>query len=99
MRIKYASATGSQYGQFVVYADNEEERAILKTFLSAPKNKYKFWLHGYGGRMGMTYEHFNFGWGNVIPQWEYYKKGKLRIALAYMFTYCSEFFLKLARKV
>jgi hypothetical protein len=56
-------------GQFVVEAENEQERAILSSFLSAHSDKqWRFWLHGmtYGVGVGLT--SFNFGWIQWPPR-------------------------------
>ena len=63
MKIEFKSATGCPFGQFVVSAENEQDSAILETFLQPQYNwkKWKFW------RNGETYSNghvrgFNFGW-------------------------------------
>ena len=64
MKIRYAEATGCPAGQFVVEAENDVERAILKNFCSFPdyaKDKWEFHIHGksygYSGQNS-----FNFGY-------------------------------------
>ncbi len=62
MKIRFADATGCPFGQFVVYAETEEEKAIMRLFLKGMEGpRWKFWLHGYsvGSTKGET---FNFGW-------------------------------------
>jgi hypothetical protein len=64
MRIELSDSTGRPEPQFVVYAENEQDRMFLKMFLTIPdytKEKLYFNLHGHGGQ-GKKYEHFNFGW-------------------------------------
>lgn len=64
MRVQFAESTGDHLGQFVIYAESEMERAILKNFLKGGEaHKMQFCIHG------MTYEgykpgisSFNFGW-------------------------------------
>lgn len=100
MRIRYTDATGCPYGQFVVNADNDQEKAILSSFVHADRNKWRFHLHGYGLRaLESGISNFNFGWVNHTPKWKYYKRGKIRIWLAYTFSYLSDLFLELARKI
>jgi len=62
MRIEYHISTGNPFGQFVVFAESEQDRTILNNFMF-PKKDMKFWLHG------ATYDcrsqgpsSFNFGW-------------------------------------
>jgi len=62
MRIKFAEATGCPYGQFVVYADTEEDRIIIKKFFEAGKNEWKLWHHGTTYSVDRGLEAFNFGW-------------------------------------
>lgn len=62
MRIEFAKSTGCPYGQFVVYAENEQDCAMLEIFLQgAGDRNYRFWRHGetyYNGHI----RGFNFGW-------------------------------------
>ena len=63
MRIRFAPSTGCPFGQFVVEAESQEDRALLACFLSAPYAEWKFHQHGVGymgGLDGPT--NFNFGW-------------------------------------
>jgi len=49
MRIRVAEQTGHPVPQFVVYADDETERAILGAFTNYKQNSkqpVQFWLHG-----------------------------------------------------
>ena len=63
MRVKYCSVTGCPYGQFVIYADTDQERAILSYFISADRKLWRFWLHGisYKGDLPGPYA-INFGY-------------------------------------
>lgn len=65
MKIRYAVATGCPHGQFVVEAESDVERAILRAFLDpgmAPSG-WKFHLHGFGYRGDVDGPcSFNFGW-------------------------------------
>jgi hypothetical protein len=61
MRVRFASATGCPFGQFIIEAESKEDEALLACFLSAPHEEWTFWRHG------STYGHyspasFNFGW-------------------------------------
>ena len=63
MRIEYKKSTGSPFGQFIVFAENELERIILHNFLMADKNTWKFWLHGGTYSCDLDdYTSFNFGY-------------------------------------
>jgi hypothetical protein len=69
MKIEYAEATGCSLGQFVVSAENKQENAILRAFLSGHScngGDWKFHLHGWGGENGRT-DSFNFGWAKDLP--------------------------------
>jgi len=64
MKIRYAIATGCPAGQFVVYAENEEEQAILNNFIFFPdyaKDEWIFWKHGSTHDSGRITS-FNFGY-------------------------------------
>ena len=66
MRIQIADSTGRPEPQFVVFAENECDRHILKMFCKAKeisKVPLKLWLHGSSMSsdvQGIT--SFNFGW-------------------------------------
>ena len=66
MKARIADSRGVPVPQFIVEAENEIERQVLKTFCMLPswmQDKYEFWLHGYcisGDVDGVT--SFNFGW-------------------------------------
>ena len=52
-------------GQFIVYAEDEMERAILRRFVNHRKG-WKFWLHGSNTKCDLSgVSSFNFGWINV----------------------------------
>lgn len=65
MKVRYASATGSPYGQFIIEAETELDRDLLYNFLYPShhnlKEKEEFWLHGYVFK-DSGYTSFNFGW-------------------------------------
>lgn len=62
MRIEFASSTGCPYGQFVVYADTSQDRAILECFLKGTFDKnFQFHKHSQTWINGHI-EAFNFGW-------------------------------------
>lgn len=61
MRIEYREATGCAHGQFVVYAQDETESAILRAFLGAPPDKWEFCHHG-STYSDSRVQSFNFGW-------------------------------------
>lgn len=71
MRIEYAESTGCPYGQFVVYADTPQDRAILAAFLQGDHDHdWKFWRHGASYKCDSLGPYaFNFGWVKV-PEWE-----------------------------
>jgi hypothetical protein len=49
-------------GQFVVRAENDIERAILRRFVRMGEKGYKFRLHSYGGLCeNFGWDTFNFG--------------------------------------
>lgn len=64
MRIEFRPATGCPYGQFVVTAESEGDRAIISNFFQADREGWEFGLHGYGGPAdGFPWPaNFNFGW-------------------------------------
>lgn len=70
MRIEYAASSGDPYGQFVVYADTPQDRAILDSFLQAGHNHdWTFWRHGASYKCdGLGPYAFNFGWIKT-PGW------------------------------
>ena len=61
MKVKWAHATGCPYGQFIIESESQLDQDLLRTFVSADRDQWKFWMHGHGGRM-ITTQHFNFGW-------------------------------------
>jgi len=64
MKIRLSDSTGRPEPQFVVEAENEEDRLFLKMFIYSPlysKDKLIFHLHGHSGsNTGIS--SFNFGW-------------------------------------
>ncbi len=64
MRVEYTTATGCPYGQFVIMADNEQDRAILDNFIKAGySGEWEFWRHGASYRCGENGAYaFNFGY-------------------------------------
>jgi hypothetical protein len=64
MRIKIAESKGCPAPQFVVIAETDQERAILKIFchINDYSNKHwKFYFHGCTYEQGIE-SAFNFGW-------------------------------------
>jgi len=64
MRIEIADSMGCPVTQFVVHAENDLDRFILKAFLTFPdnaKDKWVFRKHGYTCD-DSGYRSFNFGW-------------------------------------
>lgn len=65
MRVRFAAATGCPMGQFVIEAENDDERAILRQFVNTDQKVWRFWLHGTSGTLRVPYtgpDSFNFGW-------------------------------------
>ncbi len=65
MKIRAADSTSVPIPQFVVEAENETDRQILKAFCQVPHHtkNWQFRMHGYVGQSdidGVT--SFNFGW-------------------------------------
>ena len=69
MKIRYASATGCPAGQFLVEAENDAERAVLRQFVNFPdyaKDNWRFHLHGWSAQSGVDgIVAFNFGWAKA----------------------------------
>lgn len=69
MKIRFTSSTNVPYGQFVIEAENEADRAVLGCFLTPSiqglHKEWKFVLHGRGWNCdhvdGGPYS-MNFGW-------------------------------------
>lgn len=61
MKIIYRPATNCPSGQFVVYAENETDRQILRDFFSADLKDWKWHLHGHTVDIEGIHT-FNFGW-------------------------------------
>ncbi len=70
MKIRAADSTGCPFPQFVVEAESESDRIILKAFLSpqtftkpGEPQPWLFHLHGCGSKSDVDgYTSFNFGW-------------------------------------
>lgn len=68
MKVRVADSAGCPFPQFVVEAETEQERIILKAFLSpmtfSRPSDPQPWIFGlYGSvRGGNGYTSFNFGW-------------------------------------
>jgi hypothetical protein len=68
MRIRFASATGDPYGQFIVEAESQLDKELIENFLKGLYDeKFKFWLHGTTYTCG-GYTSFNFGWTKGIQK-------------------------------
>ena len=64
MKIRIADSTNRPEPQFVVEAESDNDRHILKMFCQIShhsKVKLKFWMHGYSSDPN-GYQSFNFGW-------------------------------------
>lgn len=64
MKVEIGDSTGCPVPQFIIKAETEQDRAILKSFVSLPKyakDSWKFSLHGYTLENGDIWS-FNFGW-------------------------------------
>ena len=69
MKIKAAPATGCPVPQFVVYAETEEDRMLMRAFTSFPdyaRESWEFRLHGPTFGDG-DIQAFNFGWAKKQP--------------------------------
>ena len=62
MKIRVAESTGCPVPQFIVEAENDQERLILKSFVTFSKDKWKFHLHGFSSNKREGVASFNFGW-------------------------------------
>lgn len=63
MKVRYTTATGCPVGQFVIEAENEQDRTILAHFVDFRDPHWIFWKHGatYKG-MESGCSSFNFGY-------------------------------------
>lgn len=77
MKVCYAEATNCPHGQFVVTAETDDERALLRLFVTAPREEWKPWLHGCRYELDHPgVSSLNFGWtrkerkGRVVLTWD-----------------------------
>ena len=64
MKVRIAHSTISAFPQFVIEAETNEEKLLLKLFIDAPdisKEELKFHLHGHSCASNAV-SSFNFGW-------------------------------------
>lgn len=62
MKVRFAEATGCPFGQFIIEAENDNDRTLMKVFLAAPRKEWQFHLHGYSLVCMQGFDNFNFGW-------------------------------------
>lgn len=94
MKIRYVEATGCPAGQFVVEAENEQDRAILANFTSDTwaADGWRFWRHGASYYCGVSWSgvtSFNFG----------YIKRSTTFLMFERWAYCIERFLRRIKRI
>lgn len=65
MRLEMVDATGCPVPQFIIKADTNEERLLLKAFVHFRDQARDSWvlgMHGYDVDSGAGVSSFNFGW-------------------------------------
>lgn len=71
MKIRMEESTGCPVPQFVVEAETEDERLMLRAFSTFPdytKEKWEFRFHGWTLSCGQGATSFNFGWAKAPAQ-------------------------------
>lgn len=66
MKVRAAHSTGRSEPQFVIEAETEQDRLILKMFEKPHDDKSaRFVIHGFTYEIGKGIISFNFGWGDI----------------------------------
>jgi hypothetical protein len=62
MRIEHRTSEYHPHGDFIIYAEGDKDRALLRTFIRGSGNSdVVFKIHSYGGKMG-NMDYLYFGW-------------------------------------
>lgn len=65
MRLELADSTGCPVPQFIIKAESDADRMLLKAFTQFrdnAKDEWVFWFHGSCVEEGAGVASFNFGW-------------------------------------